>query len=295
MIFTYFFLHNHFTLSSFPPFFFLMIRRPPRSTLSSSSAASDVYKRQGERLVFLKFLVECLLEAPSVVAAADKVDKEAHAQVLAFEKRVKELRDETDKKLKKLVKTIMTTTPQADTPNTIEEPTETRESVVADLKENIHKELVKMVKKSESGEVGAKIVPIGQDRYRRLYWRFPLDSGVYVQTTTETRPFVLAPRPAKVAMLLDDEDDDPKQKKKADGEKEEEEKPQFQTWGRICAEHLPAFLATLDKRGTREAHLKAQLEPLVTHLSNLAAPPTPSVVTRSRAVYGGYRNSFMEI
>src|SRR5664280_3897227 len=28
-----------------------MIRRPPRSTLSSSSAASDVYKRQGIRVV----------------------------------------------------------------------------------------------------------------------------------------------------------------------------------------------------------------------------------------------------
>src|SRR5664280_3895246 len=28
-----------------------MIRRPPRSTLSSSSAASDVYKRQPQRLV----------------------------------------------------------------------------------------------------------------------------------------------------------------------------------------------------------------------------------------------------
>jgi hypothetical protein len=204
---------------------------------------------------------------------------------------VKELRDETDKKLKKLVKTILTATPQAGTPNTAEEPTETRESVVAALKEDIRKELVKMVKKSESGEIGAKIVPLGQDRYRRLYWRFPLDSGVYVQTTAETRPFVLAPRPAKAAMLLDDEDEDPK---KAKGETEEE-KPQFQVWGRICAEHLPAFLATLDKRGTREAHLKAQLEPLVSHLSQLAAPPTPSVVTRSRAVYGGYRNSFMEI
>ena len=30
--------------------FFLMIRRPPRSTLDRSSAASDVYKRQGEKI-----------------------------------------------------------------------------------------------------------------------------------------------------------------------------------------------------------------------------------------------------
>ena len=32
-------------------FFFLMIRRPPRSTLDRSSAASDVYKRQVQRLI----------------------------------------------------------------------------------------------------------------------------------------------------------------------------------------------------------------------------------------------------
>src|SRR5664279_1651289 len=31
-----------------------MIRRPPRSTLSSSSAASDVYKRQEEKIVLLQ-------------------------------------------------------------------------------------------------------------------------------------------------------------------------------------------------------------------------------------------------
>src|SRR5665648_1295445 len=31
-----------------------MIRRPPRSTLSSSSAASDVYKRQDQRISILK-------------------------------------------------------------------------------------------------------------------------------------------------------------------------------------------------------------------------------------------------
>ena len=32
-------------------FFFLMIRRPPRSTLDRSSAASDVYKRQLQKLL----------------------------------------------------------------------------------------------------------------------------------------------------------------------------------------------------------------------------------------------------
>eukprot|EP00658_Telonema_sp_P-2_P047354 TRINITY_DN36020_c0_g1_i4.p1 TRINITY_DN36020_c0_g1~~TRINITY_DN36020_c0_g1_i4.p1 ORF type:complete len:222 (-),score=58.60 TRINITY_DN36020_c0_g1_i4:126-791(-) len=34
--------------------FFLMIRRPPRSTLSSSSAASDVYKRQLEKMIKIR-------------------------------------------------------------------------------------------------------------------------------------------------------------------------------------------------------------------------------------------------
>ena len=36
-------------------FLFLMIRRPPRSTLDRSSAASDVYKRQGMKMVSDEF------------------------------------------------------------------------------------------------------------------------------------------------------------------------------------------------------------------------------------------------
>ena len=35
-------------------FFFLMIRRPPRFTEGRSSAASDVYKRQDERIKILE-------------------------------------------------------------------------------------------------------------------------------------------------------------------------------------------------------------------------------------------------
>eukprot|EP00658_Telonema_sp_P-2_P062413 TRINITY_DN51087_c0_g2_i1.p1 TRINITY_DN51087_c0_g2~~TRINITY_DN51087_c0_g2_i1.p1 ORF type:complete len:100 (+),score=34.27 TRINITY_DN51087_c0_g2_i1:61-360(+) len=44
-------------------FFFLMIRRPPRSTLSSSSAASDVYKRQAERMAAMLEADNLLMEA----------------------------------------------------------------------------------------------------------------------------------------------------------------------------------------------------------------------------------------
>ena len=42
----------HHIISLFFIIFFLMIRRPPRSTQSRSSAASDVYKRQFQKIVF---------------------------------------------------------------------------------------------------------------------------------------------------------------------------------------------------------------------------------------------------
>ena len=43
--------------------FFLMIRRPPRSTPLYSSAASDVYKRQSLRFIFVHFLADKLIMA----------------------------------------------------------------------------------------------------------------------------------------------------------------------------------------------------------------------------------------
>ena len=39
--------------SYFSYLFFLMIRRPPRSTLDRSSAASDVYKRQTDKVHYV--------------------------------------------------------------------------------------------------------------------------------------------------------------------------------------------------------------------------------------------------
>ena len=54
-------------------FFFLMIRRPPRSTQSRSSAASDVYKRQLQRLAAVEVVVVLALPEEGL-AAGDLLD-----------------------------------------------------------------------------------------------------------------------------------------------------------------------------------------------------------------------------
>ena len=53
-----------------------MIRRPPRSTLSSSSAASDVYKRQDEKVAKLIVVPTCQKTAVDIIKTGERVDEE---------------------------------------------------------------------------------------------------------------------------------------------------------------------------------------------------------------------------
>eukprot|EP00668_Euglena_longa_P043247 GGOE01057386.1.p1 GENE.GGOE01057386.1~~GGOE01057386.1.p1 ORF type:complete len:1161 (+),score=425.88 GGOE01057386.1:201-3485(+) len=95
--------------------------------------------------------------------------------------------------------------------------------------------------------IQSRVFPLGEDRHRRLYWRFPGDPHLWVQ---EVRGYTLAipdqPQPQSVNATPLDEDD--------------EEAVTDHTWG--CFRTVDAVLEALDDRGIRESKLKATLEQL---------------------------------
>ena len=72
-----------------------MIRRPPRSTLDRSSAASDVYKRQDERLgEELVELVGIVVDPRDQVARAVLVEERDRQRLQFREQRVAEVEED---------------------------------------------------------------------------------------------------------------------------------------------------------------------------------------------------------
>ncbi|KPI86762.1 putative nucleoplasmin-like protein (NLP) [Leptomonas seymouri] len=161
---------------------------------------------------------------------------------------------------------------------------------------------------------GAVVQPLGMDRYHRLYWRFPLERVVYVQTvpnlTAEDFPVLPEPEELRLRhvtsrpMLLDDEDIEPtsrwkdratpKPQKARDGVLEVEGGQTMavatqKAWGVIPFEYLSQFVQTLDRRGKREGPLRRALEVLAPYLSRLEEAKEGRV-TRSRANMFGYMN-----
>ncbi|KAK7201722.1 nucleoplasmin-like protein (NLP) [Novymonas esmeraldas] len=156
---------------------------------------------------------------------------------------------------------------------------------------------------------GAVVEPLGMDRHRRLYWRFPLERVVYVQSvpdlTATTFPRVAEPpalrqhRAPPRSLLLDDEEENPgrgarRRDAAAAGsdvnDAESATSAAGQTsWGIVPHEYLATFVQTLDRRGEREAPLRRTLETLEPYLSQLE-PPREARETRSRAHMFGYLN-----
>lgn len=176
--------------------------------------------------------------------------------------------------------------------------------------------------KQDGRDVGAIIQPLGMDRFRRLYWRFPMDRQVWVQTTTDTtESFPVLPEPEELrpkpqitsgALLLDDEDDIVELGRRGiaaraarRGQEEgartrpsstaaaaaagPENGSGQRVWGVIPTDYLPTFVQGLDTRGEREALLRRTLEELTPYLQAMEEPHEGRV-TRARAHTFGYFN-----
>ncbi|KPA79989.1 putative nucleoplasmin-like protein (NLP) [Leptomonas pyrrhocoris] len=328
-----------------------------------------------DRLNLLQFCVQEALGSEDVRIAADRLQKENEDEVANTDKRLKEIRDDAEKELKALLRTLPSVTATvagakrkskksvaaepkkngrktsalserkgqnddvtadergdaaADEAEAVaEDDVDTSKNPQEEAEKNYEAEREKILKavdrkraevyahlfsKADGKDEGAIVQPLGMDRYHRLYWRFPMERVVYVQTvpTLTAVNFPLLPEPEELrrshamrrAVLLDDEDVElptrskgvttPKPPTMAADESgkasEQEERAATQTeWGVIPFEYLSAFVQTLDRRGIREAPLRRALEALAPYLEGLEEVKEGRV-TRSRASMFGYVN-----
>eukprot|EP00667_Euglena_gracilis_P000871 EG_transcript_871 len=129
-----------------------------------------------------------------------------------------------------------------------EERKKRRQEVQA-LKERTQAKLDELLLKHREAveKLQCRVFPLGEDRHRRLYWRFPGDPNLWVQEVkgyTEAVPVPPAPLDAGAAAADDDD----------------EGTTPDRSWGYFSA--VDTVLEALDDRGIRESKLKAALEQL---------------------------------
>eukprot|EP00758_Cryptobia_borreli_P007203 Tbor_TRINITY_DN5258_c0_g1::TRINITY_DN5258_c0_g1_i1::g.16654::m.16654 len=261
------------------------------------------------RLIIMKYLVDAVATAPVVVAAGDSALSDHLAEEAAYSKEIKEIKDGADKELKRLLskqhvgKRSLESNKVNNTGNQIEqdaaEGSDTKETLTPEqqkgaieekLKGDLEAAKLKRISKMEDKCGNCIIFPVGEDRYRRLYWRFPMDSNVYVETVKESAAFPVHKKAKPVINIGDDEMSNSGAEIAPSTDTDDITVNQ-RIWGKITVADLPVFLSSLETRGTREAALKKELELLVNHLYTLI-PSETARVTRNRAITGGYINEF---
>lgn len=227
-----------------------------------------------DRLVLLKFLVDSILQAKKVVADADNVTANDAAEQATFERAVKDQREEFEKELKLAMRKKL----EGD-----ETISGTREAAIQRMKAGIEKAFAKRLDGLENRDVGARILPLGEDRFGRIYWRFPKDENIFVQAIGSTKQFPILSKPK--AVFLDDEEDF-----KGDTSSISPAATQL-IWGKIIPADLSPFISSLDSRGTKESALKSELERLEPHLTSFSNSSNMIRSVRTRAAASkGYNN-----
>ncbi|KEG14980.1 putative nucleoplasmin-like protein (NLP) [Trypanosoma grayi] len=256
-----------------------------------------------DRLNLLQYMVTEALTTPAVQEEAEKMQKMQEEAQTAMEKRTKESREEAEKEIKLLVKLFSASNSADSTTETYEEK---RQKLLEEMEQRLCDVVSEHVGMQDGKDIGALIRPLGMDRYRRVYWRFPFDRHIFVQTTAATdHKFPLLREPVELlqktitdqkCMLLDDETDIVDQRcsvenghdQAHEGEKTEEAAPQ-RVWGMVRPEYLGQLIEGFDKRGKREAALRRSLEAIRPYLTSLTEPPQGRV-TRTRSHTFGYFN-----
>lgn len=327
-----------------------------------------------DRLNLLQFCVQEALFSDGVRNEADRLQKESEEELLNTDKRLKEIRDEAEKELKALLRTLPAVTSTAtarrkrktkqaaarrkiatasaahphekgeedanegegaeetvdpaaeeasdddaedaeDAQQAAEKDFEVeREAILQAMDRKRADVYTHLYSRTDGHDDGALVQPLGMDRYHRLYWRFPLERVIFVQTVPSVTAagFPVLPEPeelrrchaaSRAVMLLDDEEVEPlsthakgrgNQKLQKTAAEEEAEATaalaaRQKDWGFIPFEYLTTFVQTLDRRGKREAPLRRALETLAPYLARLEEVKEGRV-TRSRANTFGYLN-----
>ncbi|AYU83457.1 nucleoplasmin-like protein (NLP), putative [Leishmania donovani] len=311
-----------------------------------------------DRLNLLQFCVLEALGSDEVRNEADRVQKDREEEALNAEKKLREIREEAEKELKALLRTLpsvastaarkkktQNSTQKAE-PVTKEDNQHTnnaedekkgideaegdsetatgkdvretaqrnfeaeREAILQEVDRKREEVYARLLGVQDGKDDGAIVEPLGMDRYRRLYWRFPMERVVYVQSvpnlTAVTFPVLAEPpelkqrRASSRSLLLDDEEEISMLGGRrrggrgataaGDAARAKDDKGVGQTrWGVIPHEYLSTFVQTLDRRGEREAPLRHALETLEPYLTALEEP-REGRETRARAHMFGYMN-----
>ncbi|KAG5489250.1 hypothetical protein GH5_00114 [Leishmania sp. Ghana 2012 LV757] len=308
-----------------------------------------------DRLNLLQFCVLEALGSDDVRNEADRLQKEHEEEVLSVEKKLKEIREEAEKELKALLRTLPsvsgTTTRKkgqkskqktgpvkpeerretghgeeerrdGDGPEESEEEKEKdpeeavrafeadREAILKSVDRKREEVYATLLRVQDGKDDGAIIEALGMDRYRRLYWRFPMERVVYVQSVPglTATAFPILPKPQELqqrrvpsrSLLLDEEEESPSRGGRRGGGRSPSDAGDTagagegagatqRTWGVIPHDYLGTFVQTLDRRGVREAPLRHALETLEPYLTNLEEP-REGRETRARAHMFGYLN-----
>ncbi|GET93172.1 hypothetical protein, conserved [Leishmania tarentolae] len=309
-----------------------------------------------DRLNLLQFCVLEALASDDVRNEADRVQKDREDEALNADKKLREIREEAEKELKSLLRTLPSVTSVAARKKKTQNSKQKAEAVKTEDKSEINAEddqkrgddveddegqkekevrekaektfeaereaiLTQMDRKREGvyarlfsvqdgKDDGAIVEPLGMDRYRRLYWRFPMERVVYVQSvphlTAATFPVPEEPpelkqrRASSRSLLLDDEEEYATLGSRRRGGRvatpttevpctKEAKGVGQMSWGVIPHDYLRTFVQTLDRRGEREAPLRHALETLEPYLSALEEP-REGRETRARAHMFGYVN-----
>ncbi|KAG5463936.1 hypothetical protein LSCM1_00109 [Leishmania martiniquensis] len=307
-----------------------------------------------DRLNLLQFCVLEALGSDDVRNEADRLLKEHDDEVLSVEKKLKEIREEAEKELKVLLRTLPSLSVAANRKKKAQESKQKTDAATAadkletddgdedrrdgDGAEGAEKEkdpeealrafkadrevilrsvdgkreeaYARLFSMQDGEDNGAIIEPLGMDRYRRLYWRFPMERVVHVQSvpnlTASTFPILLEPPELKKrriplrSLFLDDEEENAVRGGRRRGGKTSIEADDTAgagvdtsawqtTWGIIPHDYLGTFAKTLDRRGEREGPLRHALETLEPYLTKLEEP-REGRETRARAHMFGYFN-----
>lgn len=269
-----------------------------------------------DRLNLLTFCVHEALANEKVVTEAEVLYKNYEDEAVALEKSIRDIREEAEKELKVLLRALPVGDSKcADTIDAVggegnTEYTTKRERILQLVDKKRKEACTTFYSRQDELDVGAIIAPLGQDRFRRFYWRFPLDRVVYVQSTASTLDFPILPEPSELQrknhtpMLLDEEETQsayfesrryhgghaaPSKHEEPREEAASESGPAQRTWGIIPPEYIPTFIKGLDTRGEREAHLRQVLEEVAPYLQKLEEPHEGRL-TRSRVHTFGYSN-----
>lgn len=168
----------------------------------------------GRRITLLEILLTLFLETELASDAATAVGRDMRVQSALLDKRLKDIQDECDKQVKEINKKEELKTNPQEMKNQLLKVTKKRDRDFATATQNFNFRYLK------DSDHGYRALPLGRDRYKRLYWLFPAEAKLFVETVPgET----VTDFPLERVAREDEKGDQPQQQQQDEEEEEDED------------------------------------------------------------------------